>query len=114
MERERRLKKGTEFDTAYREGTVVSGPLVVIRHRGNDLGVTRWGFAVGKRLAKAAVERNHTRRRLREAARVLGVAPGHDIIVTARGGALRAPFGELSEALERGLRRAGLATRDLR
>lgn len=108
MERSQRLRKGDEFDTAYREGTVVSGPLLVLRHLANGTEDVRWGFAVGKRLAKHAVDRNRAKRRLREAARQVPVQPGHDIIVTARAGSLTADFASLRAAIQRGIARAGL------
>lgn len=108
MERARRLRKGSEFDTVYQKGTVVSGPLLVVRHLPNADGPTRWGFAVGKRISKKAVERNLIRRRLREGARLLPVAPGRDIVVTARARALEASFSELQAALAALLKRAGL------
>ena len=108
MERASRLRKGTEFDNAYKEGIVVGGPLLVIRHSPNGLDTTRWGFAIGKRLAKRATDRNRTKRRLRSCAEQLLVIPGIDIIVTARSGAIEAPYRDLARAFERALRRAGL------
>ncbi|KAA0223285.1 ribonuclease P protein component [bacterium] len=108
MERARRLRKGDEFDTAYREGTVTGGPLLALRRVPNGLDVTRWGFAVGKRLSKRAVVRNRTKRRLREAARMIAVVPGFDLIVTARQGATEASFAELRAALVGLLRRSRL------
>jgi ribonuclease P protein component len=108
VERARRLRKGSEFDTVYQKGTVVSGPLLVLRHLPNPDGATHWGFAVGKRISKKAVERNLIRRRLREAARLLPVAAGHDIVVTARARALSASYGELESGLVALLERAGL------
>lgn len=108
MRREYRLRKGAEFDTVYSEGTVVSGPLVVLRVRPNGCGHPRWGFAVGKRLAKKAVVRNRTKRRIRECARSLEGIGGFDIVATARGGALEASSGELSMALARIVRKAGI------
>jgi ribonuclease P protein component len=108
MRREQRLHRGREFDTAFGEGTVFRGPLLVVRARPNGLGVTRWGFAVGKRMLKRSVDRNRLRRRLREAARQISVAPGYDVIVVARQGAEAAPFVNLRDALEQQLRRAGL------
>jgi ribonuclease P protein component len=110
MERSRRLRKGAEFDGVYAKGTATSGPLVVLRVLANDEGVTRWGFAVGKRIAKKAVVRNRVRRRLREAAGAMSVCEGQDVVVTARAAAIGASFAELREALARGLRRAGVAT----
>jgi ribonuclease P protein component len=108
VERASRLRKGTEFDNAYSKGTVVGGPLVVVRHSPNSLDATRWGFAIGKRLARHATDRNRTKRRLRACAEKLQVIPGIDIIVTARNGAIEAPYGDLCRALERTLRKANL------
>jgi ribonuclease P protein component len=108
VERARRLRKGSEFDTVYQKGTVVSGPLLVVRHLKAHEAPARWGFAVGKRISKKAVERNRVRRRLREGARQLAVADGHDIVVTARARALDGSFAELQEGLRAALKRAGL------
>jgi len=106
MERARRLRKGTEFDTVYQKGTVTGGPLLALRRLPNAEGDTRWGFAVGKRLSKRAVVRNRVKRRLGEAARSLPVVSGFDFIVTARAGAVEASYGDLRAALRTVLRRA--------
>jgi len=87
----------------------VRGPLLVVRVSPNGLGRDRWGFAVGRRLAPLAHDRNRVRRRLREAARQAGGEQGRDIIVVAREGALTAPVAELAEELRRLLRRAAKA-----
>jgi ribonuclease P protein component len=108
VKRAERLRKGREFDTAYSRGTVVSGPLLVLRVLPNGLDRTRWGFAVGKRLAKHATDRNRARRRLREIARTLPVLPGYDVIVTARNGCLEASTPRLRGALEAVIAKAGL------
>ncbi len=108
MKRAERLRKGREFDTAYSKGTVVSGPLLVVRVLPNGLELTRWGFAVGKRLAKRATDRNRLRRRLRELARTLPVRPGYDVIVTARNGSLEATSPRLELAMSTVLAKAGL------
>lgn len=112
MERQQRLRKGAEFDTVYRKGTVTGGPLLALRRLPNEAGVTRWGFAVGKKLSKRAVERNRTKRRLREAARRLPVLPGFDLIVTARQGAIEASFAQLRAALIGVLERSHLLAAD--
>src|SRR3970282_451724 len=112
MERARRLRKGSEFDTVYQKGTVTAGPLFVVRHLENGGELTRWGFAVGKRLAKKATDRNRVKRRMREAARILEMRPGVDIVVTAREGTLEATFAEIQAALAKSLRRAGLLCED--
>ena len=108
MERARRLRKGAEFDTAYREGTVVGGPLLVVRARRNGAEVTRWGFAVGKRIAPLATRRSRTKRVLREAVRTLNVEPGWDVIVTLRAGALAGRGGAMRDEVARALRKCGV------
>lgn len=74
--------------------------------------MTRWGFAVGKRIAKRAVVRNRAKRRIREIARGLGVRSGVDIIVVARAPALVASSAQLADALVGLLTRAGLMRLD--
>ncbi|MEP6871610.1 MAG: ribonuclease P protein component [Anaerolineaceae bacterium] len=108
MERARRLRKGTEFDTAYSKGTVVGSSLFAIRYVHNGSTQTRWGFAVGKRIARKAVDRNRAKRRIREIARGLSVIQGVDLIVVARTPSLVATAPELFEGLRSVLRRARL------
>ncbi|WP_322818940.1 ribonuclease P protein component [Tepidiforma sp.] len=105
MDRSRRLRRGPEFDTAYQKGTVVRGPLLIVRGRRSGLARTRWGFAVGRRLVAKAHDRNRVRRRLREAARWAGVGEGWDIVVVAREGAVAARFEALVEEVRRLVRR---------
>jgi ribonuclease P protein component len=99
VKRANRLRKGAEFDQVYAKGTVLNGPLFVLRYRANEIGVPRWGFAVGKRLSKRAVERNRTKRRLRESADALELSLGVDIILTAKQPAMDAKQRELAAAL---------------
>lgn len=108
MTRLRTLRKGDEFDTAYQKGTVHNGPFLVVRWRANGCADARWGFAVGKRIAKSAVVRNRVRRRLKASAQSLAVRPGYDVVVTARARALVTPQAELRAQLKRQLRRAGV------
>lgn len=108
MKRAGRLPGGSAFDSVYAKGTVTSGPLLVVRTHPNGTGGARWGFAVGKRMAKKAVVRNRLRRQLREAARSLRVAGGFDIVVTARPRALEVGYSELRAGLAATMRRAGL------
>ena len=96
-----RLRKGREFDRVYSEGTVIGGPLFVLRVCQSEVSGSRWGFAVGKKLAPRAVVRNRVRRRLREAARLVSFPGGHDYVVTARPRLLDATFSEIVRQLGR-------------
>ena len=90
-----RLRKGREFDRVYSEGTVIGGPLFVVRVVANEVSEARWGFAVGKKLAPKSVVRNRTRRRLREAVRLSEFPGGRDYVVTARPRLLEASFQDI-------------------
>jgi len=76
--------------------------------RKNGLGEARWGFAVGKKLAKRAVVRNRVKRRFKELAREMDVRDGVDLVVTARGGALACSYSEMRERMSNLLARAGV------
>ena len=110
-----RLSKGREFDQVYREGVAISGPLLVLRclqvaPSNHEIAApgAKWGFAVGKKLARLSVDRNHARRRLRECARSFEVMPGTLCVITLRPAGLRAPFESLRLALARALATAGV------
>lgn len=105
MRRDARLPGGAPFERTYREGTVIHGPLFVLRALRTDAPATRWGFAVGKRLDKRAVVRNQVRRRLRAAADALQPADGWDLVVTAKRPALAASVREFETALRRAARK---------
>lgn len=114
MKRASRLRKRTEFDRVFREGTVIGGPLLAVRLVPTASTCTRWGFTVGKRVAKKATVRNRVRRRLREAARAIPLAGGYDIVVTARKDAVRSSYHQLSHALATSLRKLGVLPEESR
>ncbi len=111
MRRERRLPGGTAFDAVFREGTVVNSPFFVVRYRRSDGEVTRWGFAVGKKLAPKAVDRNLLRRRLKSASSELDLG-ALDVVVVAKAAMQRARYAEIEAELRKvGRRVANQATR---
>ena len=110
MRREQRLRKSSDFATAYREGRSFSSRLLVIRPRANGLPHNRYGFVTSRAVGKAVV-RNRLRRRLREAVRWLPLENGWDIVTIARRSAAEATFAELRDSLAALLGRAGLVSR---
>jgi ribonuclease P protein component len=70
---------------------------------------TRIGFSVSRRVGGAVV-RNQVKRRLREIVRkrLSHVAPGWDIVITARASAAEAEYGALEEDLRETFSRARL------
>jgi ribonuclease P protein component len=109
MNRDQRLRSSAEFARVRAAGHAVAHPLLVLTVLPNELGHSRLGITVSRRVGTAVV-RNRVRRRLREAmrtryAQLLG---GHDMVLVARPAAARASWTELNEAVDRVLTRAGV------
>ena len=76
-----------------------------------DNAPARLGFTVTKKVGNAVV-RNRTRRRLKEAARLLlrdEPVSGVDLVLIGRDGTRSRRFGDLVDDLRRALRRTGVA-----
>jgi ribonuclease P protein component len=129
-----RLRSSRDFLRVRRRGRQVSGSNLILHyarqspstgrisdkdgaHRptspmvqpGNEFGPTRIGFSVSKRVG-GAVTRNLVKRRLREAARhrLVLLARGWDLILTARPPSASAQFLELAAELDDLFTRAGM------
>ena len=107
MRKEQRLRRRKDFAAAYRTGRVQSDRLLVLRASSNGSNVTRFGFVAGK-VVGGAVVRNKIKRRLREAARMTGAAPGFDIVIGARKPSATASYAELNDALYLLMKRAAV------
>jgi len=81
-----RLRRPFEFERVRKQGRSWATPLVVMAVLPNDLEHNRYGFAVGRRIGKAAA-RNRVKRWMREAVRHLHprLRQGYDIVFIARG-----------------------------
>ena len=100
-----RLPAGPAFDNLFSRGRSVANQFLILKYMPNSYDRTRWGFAVGRRLAPSAVMRNRLRRRLRSIARDSDAPEGVDIVIITRAGALTAPPMLLRQALEQLLAR---------
>ena len=110
-----RLKIRAEFLRAAARGrkAAVHG-LVLQAFTREDTDPLRVGYTVTKKVGNAVV-RNRTRRRLREAARLLlaGQAlPGVDLVLIGRDATRGRPFGQLLDDLCRALGKAGVSLPD--
>jgi ribonuclease P protein component len=83
------------------------------RAESDDSGLTRIGFSVSRRVGGAVV-RNRVKRRLRELMRrkLARIAPGYDLVITARPGAADARMETLEQEVARLLARARLLIAD--
>ena len=91
----------------FQSGRHNSGRLIAVRSVANSLPLSRYAYAVPKRVGKAVV-RNKVRRRLREALRSLPVLEGFDIVISVRPEAAQATFLGLKSELMMLLKRARL------
>jgi ribonuclease P protein component len=107
-----RLKRRAEFLRIAAKGRKAPMPGVVLQAlRRDDDGPTRLGFTVTKKIGNA-VTRNRTRRRLKEAARlVLADSPAVavDLVLIGREGTARRSFGALQNDIRRAMAKAGVA-----
>lgn len=84
-----RLRRQYEFDAVYRGKHYAGDNVLVIRAIGNDLGRTRLGLSVSKKVGNAVV-RNKWKRLIREAFRTQqnDIPRGMDIVVRPKKGAV--------------------------
>ena len=79
------LKCNTDFRRLYNRGKTVTDPSLVIYYSKTRAGICRIGITTSKKIGNA-VERNRSRRLLKEAFRSVcpDVIPGYDIVIVAR------------------------------
>src|SRR3954447_25763046 len=106
-----RLKRRAEFLRVAAAGRKAPAPGLVLQAlRREDDAPVRLGFTVTKKVGNAVV-RNRTRRRIKEAARLLmkeRMPTGHDLVLIGRDGTRKRPFPALQEDLRRALKKAGV------
>ena len=107
-----RLKRRADFLRVASRGRKAAMPGLVLQALARpDGGTARLGFTVTKKVGNAVV-RNRTRRRLKEAARLLLQARpvmDVDLVVVGRDGTRGRPFPALMDDLRRALDKAGVA-----
>ena len=107
-----RLTRRAEFLRAAAKGRKAPMPGVVLQALPrDDREPARLGFTVTKKIGNAVI-RNRTRRRLKEAARlVLAERPlsGVDLVLVGRAATRERDFADLKDDLRRALAKAGVA-----
>lgn len=107
MKKSRALTKRAQYSLVYQQGQMWANSLIVMRALPNGLGLSRFGFAVTKKVGKA-VQRNRLKRLLREITRLQSVKPGWDIVFIVRSVAVNADYHRLEGAVTKLLGRAQL------
>lgn len=103
------LKKNREFSFVYRRGKAVSAKHFTLIYTKSRYGGVRVGFSVSKKVGNSVV-RNKTRRRLKEACRLLlpEVRGNYSIVFVARQSAASAEYRLLAEGMRHALKKAGV------
>jgi ribonuclease P protein component len=101
------LRRRADFDRVFQRGRHNSGKLLSVRSVPNELALSRYAYAISKRVGSAVV-RNRVRRRLRESLRTLPLHEGFDVVVSVRPEAAQASFWVLKSELTLLLKRARL------
>ncbi len=107
MKESRSLTKRSQYILVYQQGKVWANSLVVMKALPNGLGLSRYGFAVTKKVGKA-VQRNRLKRLLREIMRLQSLKPGWDIVFIVRSVAVNADYHQMERVVARLLARAQL------
>ena len=107
MQRKFRLTRSEDFKRVRRSGKSYAHPLVVLIVQKSEQPRVRVGVAAGRTVG-TAVNRNRTKRLLREAMRTLipNIALGLDLILIARPGLVSASLDDTRQALHNLLKRA--------
>ena len=107
-----RLKRRAEFLRVAKAGRKAATLGLVLQALAQPIpGPARLGFTVTKKVGNAVI-RNRTRRRLKEAARLLlrdRLVAGVDLVVIGRDTTRQRPFPALMDDLRRALDKAGVA-----
>ena len=107
-----RIRRQAEFDMVYQRNVFAADDVLVVRARRNDLGLTRLGISVGRKVGNAVV-RNRWKRIIREAFRKqrLDLPVGLDLVARPKKGAscdcdsVARSLGRLAVRLEKKLSR---------
>ena len=105
-----RLKRRADFLRAARSGRKAVLPGLVLQALTLEQGAARIGFTVTKKVGNAVI-RNRTRRRLKEAARLLlrdRRLGSVDLVLIGRDGTRTRPFPALMDDISRALDKVGL------
>ena len=86
LSRKERITNAREFEYAYKNGAIKKTGCLIIRTLANNLGYSRLGIAVSKKLFPSSVVRNRIKRMIREAFRLNKhqLPKGLDLIIGIR------------------------------
>jgi ribonuclease P protein component len=107
MKESQALTKRAQYALVYQKGRTWVDSLMVMKASPNGLSLSRYGFAVTKKVGKA-VQRNRLKRLLREIVRLQPLKSGWDIVFIVRREAVTADYHQMERGVIKLLTRAQL------
>jgi len=103
LPRANRLKKRKDFERVFKKGKGFKEDFLFFKWKFNNLGVSRFGFIVSKKVSKKAVLRKKIQRRIREIirARIKKIKKGIDGIFIASPEIEKKGFKEIETAIDK-------------
>ncbi len=103
-----RLRKDSDFKNVYRKGKSYSTKLIVIYFLKNNLGYTRIGYSISKKVGNAVI-RNKTRRLIKENLKdISDLKDGYDIIFIGRIPIAESNYHEIGKSIRYLFRKSGV------
>lgn len=103
LPKEKRISLEKDFKRAYQKGSFFATPLFHVNYLVNNLGFSRLGIVISKKIEPKSVKRNQIKRKFREASRQLYdlLPKGYDFVINVKKSALDADFSEIKQELEK-------------
>jgi len=110
LPKKNRLKSKKDFDRVHNRGRFYADAFLAIKTAKNNLDNSRFGFLVGLKVSKKAVERNKIKRRLRASVRQIinDVKPGFDVVVMVKPEIIDKDYNEIDGAMKAVLNKSGI------
>jgi len=103
-----RLRKDSDFKNIYRKGKSLVKKILVFYFIKNDLGYTRVGYSISKKVGKA-VTRNRIRRLIKENLKdIPDLKDGYDIIFIGRIPSSESDYKEIGKSIRYLFRKSGV------
>ncbi len=111
MKSARYLTRPVDYKLVYNEGKPKTDRILVLKARVSRQKITRVGIVVGKKIGGAVV-RNRVKRRLRGIISGLILKEGYDIVLITRPPIAQADYAQISDSVNKLIRRAELIDRE--
>ena len=108
LPRKYKLKKDNDFKKVFKNGKYYQQEFIKLKILKNDLTINRFGFVVGLKISKKAVQRNKIKRQLEEIIRLKlnQIKSGFDIIILINPEIIEKNYQEIEKILINLLKKA--------